>query len=62
MYYLLKDIDLRKFWFGDIKVCKRRINFKVIFVLYKFDFIFLFLVYYKKCLGKSLRILYVLVV
>lgn len=46
MYYLLKDIGLRKFWFGDIKVSKRRINFKVIFVLY------IFLVYCKKCLGK----------
>lgn len=56
MYYLLKDIGLRKFWFGEIKVSKRSINFKVIFVLY------IFLVYYKKCLGKLLWILYVLVV
>lgn len=62
MYHLPKDTGLRKLRFGDIKVSKRRINFKVILVLYKFDFISLFLVHYKKSSGKSLRTLYVLVV
>lgn len=56
MYLLPKDTGLRKLWFGEIKVSKRSINFKVIFVLYTF------LVHYKKCSGKSLWTLYVLVV